>query len=107
LFRFIYCKYQRSCDKKSNAGDSRAIISTNGIAEALSCDHKPTDKIELDRIKKAGCHVECGRVNGMLALSRALGDFEYKNCRELPPEEQAVTGKIQVFIRVYIKEGIK
>jgi len=23
--------------------------------------------------------VEDGRVNGMLALSRALGDFEYKN----------------------------
>lgn len=30
---------------------------------------------------------------GNLALSRALGDFEFKKNKDLPPEKQAVTGK--------------
>jgi protein phosphatase 2C family protein 2/3 len=29
---------------------------------------------------------------GNLALSRALGDFEFKKAADLPPEQQAVTG---------------
>jgi len=45
----------------------------------LSEDHKPDDPIERKRIYNANGFVEDGRVNGMLALSRALGDFEYKN----------------------------
>lgn len=36
--------------------------------------------------------VEFGRVNGNLALSRAVGDFEFKNNKGLPAEEQIVTG---------------
>ena len=36
--------------------------------------------------------VQFGRVNGNLALSRAVGDFEFKNNLQLPPEEQIVTG---------------
>ncbi|ORY96350.1 phosphatase 2C-domain-containing protein [Syncephalastrum racemosum] len=75
----------------SNAGDSRAIISTNGKAIALSQDHKPGNPKETARIENAGGHVEFGRVNGNLALSRALGDFEFKQSKDLPPEEQVVT----------------
>ncbi|ORZ20362.1 phosphatase 2C-domain-containing protein [Absidia repens] len=74
-----------------NAGDSRAVLSTDGQAVALSEDHKPTDEKETQRIKNAGGHVEFGRVNGNLALSRALGDFEFKQRDDLGPEEQAVT----------------
>ena len=33
---------------------------------------------ETERIKAAGCRVEIGRVAGDLAVSRALGDFQYK-----------------------------
>ncbi|CAO3652309.1 unnamed protein product [Cunninghamella echinulata] len=76
----------------SNVGDSRAIISTsNGKAIPLSKDHKPTDPLETKRIKEAGGYVEFKRVNGSLALSRALGDFTFKNNSNLPPEKQAVT----------------
>jgi len=50
--------------QKSNAGDSRAIICTDGKAVALSEDHKPGNQKETDRIEKAGGHVEFGRVNG-------------------------------------------
>ncbi|KAG2204210.1 hypothetical protein INT46_004583 [Mucor plumbeus] len=83
-------------DQKSifvaNAGDSRAVISIAGQSKALSYDHKPVDPKENQRIVNAGGFVEFGRVNaGNLALSRAIGDFEFKQNSNLPPEQQAVT----------------
>ncbi|KAI9338697.1 phosphatase 2C-like domain-containing protein [Zopfochytrium polystomum] len=74
-----------------NAGDSRAIMSSNGIAIPLSFDHKPGNADETARIRNAGGFVEFGRVNGNLALSRAIGDFEFKQNSTLPPEQQVVT----------------
>jgi protein phosphatase 2C family protein 2/3 len=61
-----------------NAGDSRCIASVSGRALALSTDHKPNDPAERERIESAGGFVEFNRVNGNLALSRALGDFLFK-----------------------------
>lgn len=46
---------------------------------------------EKARIQAAGGFVDFGRVNGNLALSRAIGDFEFKKSAELPPESQIVT----------------
>jgi len=63
----------------ANAGDSRSVLSSGGKAIELSKDHKPDDPEESRRIHQAGGFVEEGRVNGMLALSRAFGDFEYKS----------------------------
>ena len=40
---------------------------------------------------QAGGLVMDGRVNGSLNLSRALGDMEYKQSKNLPPAEQIVT----------------
>ncbi|KAG0067514.1 Protein phosphatase 2C 2 [Podila epicladia] len=74
-----------------NAGDSRAVIGTDGAATALSNDHKPVNKEESRRIVAAGGFVEYGRVNGSLALSRALGDFEFKMNATLGPDDQIVT----------------
>ena len=65
----IYC---------ANAGDSRTVMSEHGKAVELSKDHKPDLPTERTRILKAGGEVVDGRVNGMLALSRAIGDFDYK-----------------------------
>ncbi|KAI8072783.1 phosphatase 2C-domain-containing protein [Gongronella butleri] len=75
----------------ANAGDSRAVLSVDGRGIALSQDHKPTNEKETKRIEAAGGHVEFNRVNGNLALSRALGDFEFKSRPDLPAEEQVVT----------------
>ncbi|KAH8104545.1 phosphatase 2C-like domain-containing protein [Cristinia sonorae] len=75
----------------ANAGDSRSVISCKGEVKALSKDHKPTDELEKRRVSAAGGYVEFGRVNGNLALSRALGDFEYKKNKSLPAEAQIIT----------------
>lgn len=48
---------------------------------------------EMRRILAAKGFVEFGRVNGNLALSRAVGDFELKKNRNLAAEDQIVTGK--------------
>lgn len=47
--------------------------------------------VEKNRITAAGGFVDFGRVNGNLALSRAIGDFEFKKSAELAPEAQIVT----------------
>jgi serine/threonine protein phosphatase PrpC len=78
----IYC---------ANAGDSRTVACKGGQFIELSYDHKPDDPEERKRIYNANGFVEDSRVNGMLALSRALGDFEYKNNPMFKAKDQAVT----------------
>ncbi|VDM95512.1 unnamed protein product [Thelazia callipaeda] len=80
--RKIYC---------GNVGDSRAVACIAGIARPLSFDHKPANELEARRIVAAGGWVEFNRVNGNLALSRALGDFGFKKNEQMPPEGQIVT----------------
>jgi serine/threonine protein phosphatase PrpC len=63
----------------ASVGDSRCVIcQTNGACVALSKDHKPENPMERRRIELAGGFVADNRVNGELAMSRALGDFQYK-----------------------------
>ncbi|RAL09318.1 PP2C family serine/threonine-protein phosphatase [Aspergillus homomorphus CBS 101889] len=75
----------------ANAGDSRSVLGVKGRAKPLSFDHKPQNEGEKARISAAGGFVDFGRVNGNLALSRAIGDFEFKKSPELSPEQQIVT----------------
>lgn len=77
----------------ANAGDSRAIAYAGGKVEVLSVDHKPNNEIELKRISEGGGFVEFNRVNGNLALSRAVGDFVFKRNVEKSAQEQIVTGE--------------
>ena len=53
---------------------------------------------EKARITAAGGFVDFGRVNGNLALSRAIGDFEFKKSAKLPPEQQIVTAYPDVVV---------
>lgn len=63
----------------------------NGTAKPLSFDHKPVNESERKRIVAAGGFIEFGRVNGNLALARALGDFEFKKNYSLTPDKQIIT----------------
>ncbi|EGR27807.1 protein phosphatase 2c, putative [Ichthyophthirius multifiliis] len=76
----------------ANAGDSRTVLCNKGQAVEMSIDHKPDQVDEKNRIQKAGGFVTDGRVNGNLNLSRALGDFEYKNASgNTKPEDYIIT----------------
>lgn len=77
----IYC---------ANAGDSRTVLSEAGVNVDLSEDHKPDNAGEKARIEKAGGFVEESRVKGVLALSRAIGDLEYK-AADLPHADQMIS----------------
>eukprot|EP01105_Mastigella_eilhardi_P006301 TRINITY_DN1792_c0_g1_i1.p1 TRINITY_DN1792_c0_g1~~TRINITY_DN1792_c0_g1_i1.p1 ORF type:complete len:1094 (-),score=267.41 TRINITY_DN1792_c0_g1_i1:41-2926(-) len=95
----------------ANAGDCRCVLGRRDhTAVPLTQDHKPNDPKELERITAAGCKVvkenvtaEDGtimgavhRVDGRLAVARAIGDAEFKQ-DYLPPEKQAVTCVPDVF----------
>ena len=74
-----------------NCGDSRGLLCRSGKLHYATEDHKPYNASEKDRIEKAGGTVMMQRVNGSLAVSRALGDFDYKRCTDLKPNEQLVS----------------
>ena len=67
--RVLYC---------ANAGDARGVLCRAGRAVRLTYDHKGTDKQEAKRIMDAGGFVLSGRVNGVLAVTRSLGDSSMK-----------------------------
>ncbi|XP_034836660.1 probable protein phosphatase 2C T23F11.1 isoform X2 [Maniola hyperantus] len=83
----------------ANVGDSRAIASVRGTVEVLSYDHKPNNEEELRRITAGGGWVQLNRVNGNLALSRALGDYIFKRNYRLSPRDQIVTAYPDVQVR--------
>jgi len=62
----------------ANAGDARGVLCRGGKAVRLTYDHKGSDKQEAKRITDAGGFVMSGRVNGVLAVTRSLGDSSMK-----------------------------
>lgn len=83
----------------ANCGDSRAVLCSNGKCAFSTTDHKPVNPVEKERIQKAGGSVMIQRVNGSLAVSRALGDFEYKNVEGMGPCEQLVSPEPEIFVQ--------
>jgi serine/threonine protein phosphatase PrpC len=64
----------------ANVGDSRAVLQMappNGNVVATR-DHKPTDAAEMLRVARAGSYIIRRRVAGILAMTRAMGDFSLK-----------------------------
>ena len=62
----------------ANVGDARGVLCRAGKAVRLTYDHKGSDKQEAKRITDAGGFVMSGRVNGVLAVTRSLGDASMK-----------------------------
>jgi len=88
----------------ANAGDCRCVLFQNGKAVQMSKDHKPTDIEEKKRIEEADHEVTTeailqngkrvgtiGRVDGELSVSRAIGDFRFKDNFGQDDEKQAIT----------------
>lgn len=66
-------------DKKvvaANLGDTRVLlIREDGTIKFSTRDHKPIIRKEIDRILSVGGRIANERVDGVLAISRSLGDF--------------------------------
>lgn len=58
----------------ANVGDTRIVLFRNGHSVRLTYDHKASDSIEMQRVEQAGGLIMKSRVNGMLAVTRSLGD---------------------------------
>jgi len=63
----------------ANVGDARIVLCRQGKALRLSYDHKGSDENEGKRIANAGGLILNNRVNGVLAVTRALGDTYMKD----------------------------
>ncbi|KAF8404346.1 hypothetical protein HHK36_009229 [Tetracentron sinense] len=74
----------------ANVGDCRVVLSRNGKADALTYDHRPSRDDERYRIESSGGSVNCChgilRVQGTLAVSRAIGDLDWKEWIISEPE---------------------
>ncbi|KAD3068723.1 hypothetical protein R6Q59_017252 [Mikania micrantha] len=62
----------------ANAGDCRAVLSRKGKAINMSQDHRPNNPSERRRVEELGGFVDDGYLNGVLSVSRALGDWDMK-----------------------------
>jgi len=92
----------------ANAGDSRCVAGVAGKAVALSVDHKPDLPNEKERIEAAnhevqqkveivqGKRTKVARVDGKLAVSRAIGDSDFKDDPSASASKQAVTAMPEV-----------
>jgi len=83
-----------------NLGDSRSAVLCNQKEIHQTIDQKPASAIEQKRISLAHGCVSMGRVNGVLAVARALGDFSLKTYRQLPydPVRGCVSAIPDVFV---------
>jgi serine/threonine protein phosphatase PrpC len=58
----------------ANVGDSRIVLVDGGVARRMSHDHVVADPDERQEVVDRGGAIINDRVNGSLALSRAIGD---------------------------------
>ncbi|XP_062002298.1 probable protein phosphatase 2C 49 [Rosa rugosa] len=62
----------------ANTGDCRAVLCRKGEAIDMSQDHRPIYPSERKRVEELGGYVDDGYLNGVLSVSRALGDWDMK-----------------------------
>jgi protein phosphatase PTC1 len=75
----------------ANCGDTRVVLSARNRVVRLSTDHSPAVPAERERIEKSGGWVSSDRIIGVLAVSRAFGNFEMKElCPPTPTVAQVV-----------------
>lgn len=90
-----------------NVGDSRAVLCRSGDALELTRDHKPNDPSEQSRVESLGGSVKwhgyvdaqgepiepygAYRINGNLAVARAIGDRDLRPYVTGEPEVKAFT----------------
>ncbi|RZC62695.1 hypothetical protein C5167_024469 [Papaver somniferum] len=78
----------------ANAGDCRVVLSRNGVAHALTSDHHVNREDERFRIQNSGGNLSyrngVWRVQGSLAVTRAIGDVHLKEWVISEPEIEKI-----------------
>ena len=74
----------------ANVGDSLSVMYKNKKAYNLNREHQIIIESEKDRVLKSGAHIDGYRINGMLNLTRAIGDLRFKSNKKLTRCEQSV-----------------
>ncbi|KAI3878929.1 hypothetical protein MKX03_037326 [Papaver bracteatum] len=78
----------------ANAGDCRVVLSRNGVARALTSDHHVNREDERFRIENSGGNLSyrngVWRVQGSLAVTRAIGDVHLKEWVISEPEIEKI-----------------
>ncbi|KAA8543285.1 hypothetical protein F0562_021220 [Nyssa sinensis] len=95
LLRLYRQKRQSYAIPRTKDYDSFKLVASNGLAhfsaKELTRDHHPDRDDERSRVESAGGYVlEWGgvsRVNGQLAVSRAIGDVSFKSYGVIPAPE--------------------
>jgi protein phosphatase 1A len=93
------CVISRSLIVCSNVGDSKAVLCRQSKPVDLSDDHRPVSlsasgRNEIKRVNDSGAWISQSRVCGILAVSRAFGDYEFKGGRfELLNELRSIEDK--------------
>nr|ANC68271.1 protein phosphatase PP2C 2 [Dendrobium officinale] len=93
----------------ANCGDSRAVLCRQGAAIPLSIDHKPDRPDEMQRIQAAGGRVifwDGPRVQGVLAMSRAIGDGYLKPYVTAEPEVTVTERKEEDEFLILASDGL-
>ncbi|KAL3919859.1 MAG: hypothetical protein SGILL_003540 [Bacillariaceae sp.] len=90
------CLVTRSSDHEwtihaANAGDARIVLGHQGKAHRLTKDHRTDDPEEVKRIEQTGGFLFKGRVLGVLAVTRSLGDHCMKEYVIAEPYTQEKT----------------
>eukprot|EP00163_Fabomonas_tropica_P021584 TRINITY_DN376_c0_g1_i3.p1 TRINITY_DN376_c0_g1~~TRINITY_DN376_c0_g1_i3.p1 ORF type:complete len:300 (+),score=32.04 TRINITY_DN376_c0_g1_i3:418-1317(+) len=85
----------------ANVGDSRVVLCRRGLAVAMSVDHTPRRRDEAARVAEAGGVIRFGRVNvdgcdTALAVTRALGDYNYKQVPGRALDQQPVVATPEI-----------
>lgn len=93
---------------KKEGWDAQASWLPTWPAIVETIDHKPNSFSERSRIEAAGGHISGGRVarlDGHLAVSRGLGDFDFKGDRKLFPADQKVSCMPDIYEVTNIQPG--
>ncbi|WOL04017.1 putative protein phosphatase 2C 47 [Canna indica] len=84
----------------ANAGDCRAVLCRKGEAVEMSQDHRPIYAPERQRVEASGGYIDGGYLNGVLSVTRALGDWDIK----LPPGSPSPLIAEPEFMQVMLTE---
>ena len=74
----------------ANVGDSLSVMYKNKKAYNLNKEHQTILESEKQRVLKSGATIVGYRINGMLNLTRAIGDLRFKSNADLKRHEQSV-----------------